>query len=594
MPNPDIIFMHPPTTLDFRQRKVLYGPISDVIPSTPIFEMYPIGFAILSEHLHRHGFASRIVNLAMKMLHKSEFQVEQFIQKVKAPLFGIDLHWLPHIQGALETAKLVKKHHPDSKVVFGGLSSTYFHEDLIKYENIDYVLRGDSTEEPLRLLMEKVVKQPSESWENDLSAIPNLTWKNAKGDVHVNQFTYRPENLDYINIDYGRLFRTAVTYKDWSGYVPYHNWMYYPVLGVLTCRGCAHNCAACGGSAYSTKLNCHRGTPIFRSNKKLIEDIRKARGIVKAPLFIFGDINQMGDENAMEFFDMLSKVDSDNEIIIEFFKPPSRELLKAAVKAAPRTSIEISPETHDQDARIALGKPYNNAELERSIADAVELGCKRVDVFFMTGLSRQTVASVRETCRYAEYLLKRFGAKKQIFPYISPLAPFVDPGSRAHEYPDQFGYRLLANKLEGYRRHMQAPSWKHMLNYETKWMNRDQISDATYESSLEFNRLKVKYGLLDEKLAQQIGSRISQEQKQMEEIDRWCLNHEHPQPESSAHHENGYCDNGLKWDRILFTKSTCASDELDRTLWLFGVIPFPKFLRQFILWFWKRMMVCFD
>jgi len=587
--------MHPPTTLDFRQRKVLYGPISDVIPSTSIFEMYPIGFTILVEYLRKDGFNSRIVNLAMKMLLKPEFQVEKFIHDVNAPVFGIDLHWLPHVEGALETARLVKKHHPKSKVVLGGLSSTYFHQDLIKYENVDLVVRGDSTEEPMRLLMNKLLRQPEMSIDDKLGEIPNLTWKDSKGDIHVNPFDYRPDDLDYINIDYARLFKTAVGYQDWSGYVPYHNWMYYPVLGVLTCRGCAHNCAACGGSAFSTKLNCHRNTPIFRSTKKLIEDVKKVNGIVKAPLFIFGDMNQMGEEKALEFFHMLKQTGSDNEIIIEFFKPPSREIIKAVISAAPHTSIEISPETHDEDARIALGKPYKNAELEQSIADAIELGCKRVDVFFMTGLSRQTRESVRETCRYTEYLLKNFGRHKEIFPYISPLAPFVDPASRAHENPEQFGYRLLATKLEEYRRHKQAPSWKHMLNYDTKWMSRNDISDATYESSLEFNRLKAKYGLIPQKLASQVEARITNEQKQMEEIDRWCLNNNLTQPLSVPLSGNSY-GNGkdLRWDKLLFVKSTCGSEELDRSLRLFKIIPFPKFMRKLVLWFWKGILLYYE
>jgi len=32
--------------------------------------------------------------------------------------------------------------------------------------------------------------------------------------------------------------------------------------------------------------------------------------------------------------------------------------------------------------------------MERMIADAIELGCKRIDVFFMTGLPKQTSPSV--------------------------------------------------------------------------------------------------------------------------------------------------------------------------------------------------------
>ena len=73
----DLILLHPPTLYDFRKRIGIHGPISDVVPSTPVFEMYPIGFASLSEYLERHGLKVRIINVALKMLKDERFDVEQ-------------------------------------------------------------------------------------------------------------------------------------------------------------------------------------------------------------------------------------------------------------------------------------------------------------------------------------------------------------------------------------------------------------------------------------------------------------------------------------------------------------------------------------
>lgn len=64
----DIIFLHAPSFYDFRKRPRFYGPMSDVIPSSPVFEMYPIGFMTISLHLESAGFRTRIVNIALKML----------------------------------------------------------------------------------------------------------------------------------------------------------------------------------------------------------------------------------------------------------------------------------------------------------------------------------------------------------------------------------------------------------------------------------------------------------------------------------------------------------------------------------------------
>ena len=67
---------------------------------------------------------------------------------------GIDLHWLPHAHGALEVARIAKAAASDDvPIIMGGLSSTYFHRELIGYPQVDYVLRGDSTEPPLHQLL---------------------------------------------------------------------------------------------------------------------------------------------------------------------------------------------------------------------------------------------------------------------------------------------------------------------------------------------------------------------------------------------------------------------------------------------------------
>ena len=133
MPRVDLVLLHAPAVYDFRERSIMFGPVSDMVPSTPIFEMYPVGLTTMAEYLERHGLTVRIVNLAVLMLNKPGFDVERHIASLDASVFGIDLHWLPHCQGSVEIAKIVKRLHPDRPVVFGGLSSTYFHEELVGY-----------------------------------------------------------------------------------------------------------------------------------------------------------------------------------------------------------------------------------------------------------------------------------------------------------------------------------------------------------------------------------------------------------------------------------------------------------------------------
>ena len=141
----------------------------------------------------------------------------------------------------------------------------------------------------------------------------------------------------------------------------------------------------------------------------------------------------------------------------------------------------------------------------------------------MIDLPYQTPESVQQTISYCQTLLERYGKDKKIHPYIAPLAPFLDPGSIAFEQPEKYGYKLFYKTLEEHRQALLAPSWKYTLNYETEWMSRDQIVEATYEANLKINKLKVEYGLLDVHTFNKLEARINQSIEIMRKVDRLML-----------------------------------------------------------------------
>ena len=206
-------------------------------------------------------------------------------------------------------------------------------------------------------------------------------------------------------------------------------------------------------------------------------------------------------------------------VITELFSPASAAFLRQMADALPNFTLEVSMESHDPVVREAFGKHYGNAPMERTIADALAVGAKRVDVFFMAGLPQQTAASVLETVDYCEDLLRRFGRDGRLIPFISPLAPFLDPGSRGFEQPDEHGYRLFARTLEEHRRRLVAPSWKYVLNYETRWMTRDALVDATYAAGKRLNRVKAEHGLIPAAQATATEQRIDRAVALIHEID---------------------------------------------------------------------------
>lgn len=557
MSKPDLILLHAPSNYDFRQRSIVYGPISDVIPSTPVFEMYPIGFISIAGHLEKAGVRTRIVNIANRMLTEPGFDVERFLGRLRPAAFGIDLHWLPHAQGSLELARVVKKLHPSIPVVFGGLSATFFHEELAAYPQVDFVVRGDSAEEPMLRLMRRIKSG------GPYDDLPNVSWKDGEGVPHHNPLSWVLSDLNGIPLDYSYPVRSVIRYRSLAGVLPFNNWLDYPVTAVFTCRGCTLNCRSCGGSRYTFKGMCQREAVAYRSPALLAEDIHSIQRYLRGPVFIIGDIRQAGNGYDDELLHAMGRRGVNGPVVLELFQPAGDDFFKKVSRVIPHYNIQMSAESHDEGVRRAFGKGWRNEDVEETIRAAVANGCRRFDLFYMIGLPKQDRRSVTGTVDYMTGLLKEYGKGSIVHPHISPLAPFIDPGSQVFDRPEEFGYRLLYHTLEEHRQALVAPAWSHMLSYETQWMTRQDIVDATYEAAIGFNQAKARFGAIKAAEADKVEARIRKDMELIAALDRRAA-------------EGGASAGGA--DEELAVGATCLKRELQ---W-----PATSFLRSMprILW----------
>ena len=514
MPKLDLVLLHAPSVYDFRERFAMFGPISDVIPSTPIFEMYPLGFVSMVGYLEQHGYHARIINLAVKMLRRPKFDVESLIARLDAEAFGLDLHWLAHAAGSLDIAALVKKHHPDAPVLLGGLSSTYFHEEIINdFPQIDYVLRGDSTEKPLLELMERIEKGlPPDD-------VANLTWRGGDGKKHVNPLTYVPDDLDELGLDYGVVVKLVLRHRDLEGNLPFESFMEYPFTALLTCKGCAYNCTTCGGSSSSFRRFFGRERPAFKSPSKIVEEMKVIGEYFKAPIFLLGDLRQGGEGYAEAVLEGIRREGIENTVTVELFEPAPERFIEKIARCCESYTMEISPDSHDEAVRGLQGKGYSTSALEKTVRGTMERGCEKFDIFFMVGLPGQTAESALESVEYSRRLLKSIGNAGHVYPFIAPMAPFLDPGSSAFEDPVGHGYVRLRSTLGEHREALSRPSWKLILNYKTNWMTRDQIAEATYGAMIGMNELKRELGIYDPEKADVISSGLELARDTIHRID---------------------------------------------------------------------------
>ena len=491
----DLLLLHAPAFFDFRDRRDIYFPFlgtSGDVPITPLYEYFPLGFKTLQRFLSNQGFDVKLINLSTVLLRYSKIDFRDLIESMEARLIGIDLHWMIHVQGSLAIAERIKAFHRDVPIIFGGISSTYYAEELIQYHCIDMVMQGYDTHEPMLCLLKTMAKG------RNLNAVPNLLWKTKDGEVHRNGFIHKPDHLR-CGIDWSTLPRA----ESISG---------VPIREFLSTQnvGCAYNCGWCGGSRNAF----HR---IFQGKKALVrkptseikyefDSLRKLPGVDQYHFYSVGSYNDAKAE--MDYF--LDQVASSNFKSISFeqyFLTPD-DILKRMAQAHARTIITLSPESHDlRISKLAGRGMYTNEELELWLGRAFEHGIFQVDIWYFIGMPEQDESSVMRTVDYCRRLLRLFKGKG-VNPMICPMIPFLDPASTFFVEPDAHGYRVFYRTVEDHRRGMERASITNRINYETMWLNRYDLVKVGFKAVKCLMEYKAEFGILPSSWARNYSAKI--------------------------------------------------------------------------------------
>ena len=506
----DLFLLHAPAVYDFRDRDDLlfaYLSDSDSVDVTSIYEMYPIGFFSLQQHLRENGLQCQIVNIASLMLMHHDLDVEALLGRLEAPVFGFDLHWMPQCHGAIELARIVKRIHPDSLIIFGGISATYYAQELIKDPGVDVVVQGYDTLLPVRLLMQEV-----KSGHRRFETIPNLLFKNDDGSVTSTGFTHKPASG----------YNDATV--DWSFYDGVKGDLTTPrMIMTLPNTGCAHDCPWCGGSRFAYRnIMGVRKTLITKNIDRMVGELRSIAGAARNTSIYALQCYSETRERLYEYLDAVKEVGI-RRVFFEQFHLPDMDRVRRMSQST-QAYVLLSPESHDPViSRLSGRGAFSMEEMEAWIPRALDAGLSGVMVWFFIGMPRQTRQSVLDTVAYCEKLLRKFRGKS-VLPLLCPMVPFLDPGSRFFEEPEKHGYRIFYRTLEEHRRGMLEPLWYRRLNYETEWLSRRGIQDVTYEAIAKLVTIKADIGVLPQSVARQILTNIDTTTRLLGEIERACEN----------------------------------------------------------------------
>ncbi|HMP82490.1 MAG TPA: cobalamin-dependent protein [Verrucomicrobiota bacterium] len=501
----DLFLLHAPSVYDFRERgDVLFAYLSDSdsVNVTSIYEMYPIGFFAIQQRLRAAGFEAKIVNLASLMLMHPTLNVEKLLARLDAPIFGFDLHWMAQCHGAVEIAGRLKAMRPDATIIFGGISSTFYANELIRHNGVDVVVKGYDTLAPVEALVREV-RRGNRNWDQ----IPNLIYKRMNSEVVDTGFTHKPShhyNDETVDWSY---------YKDAKGAATTNK-----LIMTLPNTGCAMDCGWCGGSrsAYRNIMGVNK-TLIQKDHRRIEDELRSLGEAARHTSIYALQCYSETKERMHQYLDAVEEMGYKNVSFEQFHLTPEDILRKMG--RATNAYIMLSPESHDPVISKLAGRgTYTMEEMEAWIPRALDAGVAGIMVWFFLGMPRQTPESVWDTVVYCERLLKKFPGGK-VLPLICPMVPFLDPGSRFFVEPEKNGYRIFHRTLDEHRAALVEPLWHRRLNYETNWLSRRQFQDVTYASIARLVTVKAELGLLPGSWAKSILETIDHTQRLLAEME---------------------------------------------------------------------------
>ncbi len=501
----DLFLVHAPSVYDFRERDDMlfaYLSDSDSVNVTSVYEMYPIGWFSIKQRLAEHGMDVKIVNVASLMLMHPGLDVEALLARLDAPVVGFDLHWMTQCHGAVELASVLKRVNSEVLTVFGGISATYFAEELIRYPSVDVVVQGYDTLDPLTRLVGL-----AGDGSRDFGSVPNLLYK-KEGDVIRTGFHHKP----------------ARDYNDAT-----NDWSYYrgsrpsdpsvsKLIMTLPNTGCAHDCGWCGGSRYAYRnMMGVKKTLVQKDNGRILDELRSMGEAARRTSIYALQCYSEGKKRMHDYLDAVKELGYSSVFFEQFNLTPLDTLRKMGDST--RAYIMLSPESHDMRISRAAGRgTYTMAEMEEWIARALDAGIEGVMIWFFIGMPYQDQQSVRDTIRYCEHLIRRFKGWAAL-PLVCPMVPFLDPGSRFFEHPKEHGYRIFHRTLEEHRQAMVEPLWFSRLNYETRWLSRRQLQDVSYEAIARLVTVKGEYGVLPEQFCEAVLTTIDDTRRLLGEME---------------------------------------------------------------------------
>ena len=427
---------------------------------------------IMSERFkHIYKGDKSIISDRIEKRYASEIELN--LKDLRADLFAVSLHWLNFSQGAIQILKLLKQAHPRSYTVMGGLTATYFKDEIMNlFPFIDFLIAGDGCI-PLLKLIEQI------KGSKHFFKVPNLLYREGgeikKGPKRLlNDFKY--------------------VQKDDEPFNP-----------ISAARGCPLQCITCGGSKYASQNLCNyvkiQAFSVESIMRKLFNLVKQHKEESRAAIFLIHDpFVTLGKKSWEALLKEIKRSRLNVRLRVEFFLPHSAKDISHIAENVPGSLIDISPESMDVNVRtFHKNLKYPNRELIMNMDVINNIDSLSMGIWFLAGLARDTKQSIDKTLSFIKSYYKKIKNKKENIIQYNELL-FIDPGSLAFDSPDKYGYELINRSFLSHMQSFEMPIFKYQINYRTRHCTRDQIFALFLYMHNKMNKIYYENDIIDKQL----------------------------------------------------------------------------------------------
>jgi hypothetical protein len=420
----DCIFLHVPK---------LTG--TDRPPGPLTSSFLPMGLLALADRLHRLSFSTQVIHLGIERMEDKTFSILSYLHEKHPRIVALDLHWHRQSYDVMETVKQIKATFPQTYVLLGGFTASYFHEEIMKaFPEVDGIIRGEA-EGPLVELAQAIQEDQC-----DFFSVPNLTWRRRKK-ILVNPLSYvaTEEDLNRLCFTHFDLLKNYPAYIRGTG-EPYQAWgVSSPVFPLPVGRGCPVQCTWCSGGLASQETLSGRNAVTFRSVGKVIETIQEALAHGYEIFHIKFDPYPEHPEFYLDLFSRLRKEKIRTGCIFESYGLPTVKFIRSFKESFPglESTIVLSPLSGLEGVRM-FHKGY--AFTNQALVDCLRhLKDHRVfcNLQFCVGVPFEIEDDHQEMIRLQRMIRRRFSNVRSV--QTVPLE--MEPGSPWHTNPGAYGVK---------------------------------------------------------------------------------------------------------------------------------------------------------